>query len=578
MEVVKAFTENELHTEIVIKGTIESPIFRASDIGEILEISNIRQNIQHFDDTEKVVHTMHTLGGNQEITFLTEKGLYKILFKSRKPIAEKFQNWVCDVVKEIRLSGTYVLQQQLEQANQEIQGMEEKNKQEWEKNKALEREKILRRDYATNGPLIYIIRVKSFDNGQYVIKIGESSKGIEARYNEHKTKYTECLLLDCFSVAKSRNFEKFLHGHETIRKNIVKNLPNHEKENELFLVGKDLTYTMVTRIIEYNLQKFNEYSPSDFKQMMEEVIQNMNPLVPATASLSRISEAYSKTNLDFNSATLRDAALKSPTNIHIPTTNVADILQQVLQNQQIILDKINLIEKKINTPIAKTTTNFNEPLATLGPRLQKINPENLTLVHTYESVTECMEETNFVIKRSSLNKAIKENTIYQNYRWVYNNRDKDPNIVENIQPTKKTRPQNIGYIAKLNEQKTEILNVYLDRKTAANLNGYQSCSSLDNPVKNGTITNNHYYSLFEKCDENLQDEFMQKWGEPLLYKEGVGMFDSSNNLVEEFTSKYDCKQHGIIGEKSLEKAITKGIMYNDHYYRKIGSKVQWLSN
>jgi prophage antirepressor-like protein len=29
---------------------------------------------------------MHTLGGTQDVTFLTEKGL----FKSRKPIAEKF--------------------------------------------------------------------------------------------------------------------------------------------------------------------------------------------------------------------------------------------------------------------------------------------------------------------------------------------------------------------------------------------------------------------------------------------------------------------------------------------------------
>jgi len=30
-------------------------IFRASDVGEILEISNIRQNIQHYDNTEKDV-------------------------------------------------------------------------------------------------------------------------------------------------------------------------------------------------------------------------------------------------------------------------------------------------------------------------------------------------------------------------------------------------------------------------------------------------------------------------------------------------------------------------------------------
>ena len=113
MEIVKAFNENELHTEIVIKGTSENPLFRASDIGNVLEISTIRSIIRDFNETEKVVHSMHTLGGLQEVTFLTEKGLYKVLFKSRKPIAEKFQNWICDVIKEIRLHGIYDLQKQL---------------------------------------------------------------------------------------------------------------------------------------------------------------------------------------------------------------------------------------------------------------------------------------------------------------------------------------------------------------------------------------------------------------------------------------------------------------------------------
>ena len=77
MDIVKAFNANDLHTEIVIKGTIDDPLFRASDIGVVLEISNIRTSIMDFDDSEKVVHTMHTLGGNQDVTFLTEKGLYR---------------------------------------------------------------------------------------------------------------------------------------------------------------------------------------------------------------------------------------------------------------------------------------------------------------------------------------------------------------------------------------------------------------------------------------------------------------------------------------------------------------------
>jgi len=105
MEVVKAFNSNNLHTDILIKGTYEEPLFRASDIGEVLEMGNIRTSIQNFDNTEKRVHTMDTSTGPKQVTFLTEKGLYKVLFKSRKPIAEKFQNWACEVIKEIRLNG-----------------------------------------------------------------------------------------------------------------------------------------------------------------------------------------------------------------------------------------------------------------------------------------------------------------------------------------------------------------------------------------------------------------------------------------------------------------------------------------
>ena len=61
MDIVKAFNSNSLHTEIVIRGTHEEPLFRASDIGVVLDIANIRTSIQHYDDTERHVSTMDTL-------------------------------------------------------------------------------------------------------------------------------------------------------------------------------------------------------------------------------------------------------------------------------------------------------------------------------------------------------------------------------------------------------------------------------------------------------------------------------------------------------------------------------------
>jgi len=47
-----------------------------------------------------------TLGGKQDMRVINEAGLYKLIMRSNKPIAEKFQEWVCEeVLPSIRKSG-----------------------------------------------------------------------------------------------------------------------------------------------------------------------------------------------------------------------------------------------------------------------------------------------------------------------------------------------------------------------------------------------------------------------------------------------------------------------------------------
>jgi prophage antirepressor-like protein len=104
MDIIRAFTTNTLHTEIVIKGTIEAPLFRASDIALILEISNIRASIKDFNESEKVVQTIATPGGPQKVLFLTRTGLFRLLFRSKNPIALQVQYWACDVVKDLQIN------------------------------------------------------------------------------------------------------------------------------------------------------------------------------------------------------------------------------------------------------------------------------------------------------------------------------------------------------------------------------------------------------------------------------------------------------------------------------------------
>ena len=552
MDIVKAFNSNDLHTEIIIKGDVENPLFRASDIGIVLDISTIRSVIRDFNETEKVVLSTHTLGGLQDVTFLTEKGLYKVLFKSRKPIAEKFQDWVCEVIKELRLKGTYDLQQQLEQAKVEITQIEDKNKKEYDiqlaKEKILEREKVLLKEFETIGAIFYIIKVKTFENGQYIVKVGESRIGIVNRYKEHKYKYDECLLLDCFLVNKSKDFETFIKENEFIRPSKVTDLPGHEKEQELFLIGKNLSYKTLINLVNNNTKYFND---------------NNNEV--------------KKLELELEILKLKENSL---TQFNNDNENIKELLKMVntLNTKINNLEQINkTILEKLNSQQTKVVTGFSEPLVTLGPRLQKINPETLQLIKVYETIAECMKE-NIEIKRPSINKAIEENTIYHGFRWLLVDRSVDPNIILNIQPTKITRPQNLGYIAKLNKEKTEILNVYLDRKTAATENEYASSAALDNPVKNFTLTNGHYYVLYDSCEEELKEEFVIKNNskEPILYKNGVGQYDAENKLIQEFICKYDCIKSLHISDKTLERALQNNILYNGNYFKFLGYKAKCL--
>ena len=411
-----------------------------------------------------------------------------------------------------------------------------------------EKHKLIMKQYGIiNGALIYIARIKTLDNGSYIIKIGESRKGVRNRYNEFKIKYgPQTIFLDAFLVNNSAGLEKFLHGHDLIRPSKVTDLKGHEKENELFLIGHDLSYQAVLKLIEDNINSF-EYSFAEFEQL----------------------------RLENEKLKLEIAMLKN----NCPMVQDDSMIKEILTMNKQFMNKINeldttnkVILSQLNAMQTKTTTKFDTPDPHVGPRLQKINPDTLQLVHVYETVTEAMKE-NPAIKRPSVNKAIRENTVYQGFRWQLVDRELDPQTIYKLEATKKTRPQNLGYIAKVNKEKTEILNIYIDRKTAAVKNEYGH-SSLDTPVKNGTIANGFYYMLLDSCD-NIREKWTEKHGECILYRDGVGQFDSNKQLIREFVCKYDCTNQLKIGQKTMAKILDKEIMYDKCFYRSLGEKL-WV--
>ena len=109
-------------------------LFNPKDVGRCLDLTDsaVRNHLATMNDNQAIklknsdvldmdIRKLNNAGEK----FLKEAGVYKLLFKSRKPEAERFQDWVTDeVLPQIRRTGGYIDEgattQQLEQLQQKI--------------------------------------------------------------------------------------------------------------------------------------------------------------------------------------------------------------------------------------------------------------------------------------------------------------------------------------------------------------------------------------------------------------------------------------------------------------------------
>ena len=87
------------------------PYFCLADVCRILDIKNVSDCKDRLKKDGVVNNdVIDSLGRRQVANFINESNLYKCIFQSRQPYAEKFQDWVTeDVLPEIRKTGSYSL-------------------------------------------------------------------------------------------------------------------------------------------------------------------------------------------------------------------------------------------------------------------------------------------------------------------------------------------------------------------------------------------------------------------------------------------------------------------------------------
>ncbi len=87
-----------------------NPWFVAKDVCDVLGIANSRDATSSLGEDKRRTSTTDTLGGKQQVVIISESGLYRLLFQSRKPEAQRFCDWVTDIIiPEVRKTGGFGL-------------------------------------------------------------------------------------------------------------------------------------------------------------------------------------------------------------------------------------------------------------------------------------------------------------------------------------------------------------------------------------------------------------------------------------------------------------------------------------
>ena len=108
---VQIFNFNQ--SNVRVQTVNHEPFFCLKDVAEILEIKDTKaKNFNLKADGVENFPLIDSMGRKQEATFINEPNLYRVIFRSRKAEAVKFQDWIFEeVIPQIRKTGGYQIGQ-----------------------------------------------------------------------------------------------------------------------------------------------------------------------------------------------------------------------------------------------------------------------------------------------------------------------------------------------------------------------------------------------------------------------------------------------------------------------------------
>uniref|UniRef100_A0A6C0HVD5 Bro-N domain-containing protein n=1 Tax=viral metagenome TaxID=1070528 RepID=A0A6C0HVD5_9ZZZZ len=488
-------------------------LFCASDIGEILKLTNINKNIVN----DKFLIKTDTTGGEQYMNYLTYNGFINILLTTRKINLIEFSKKIgLDIKTKIySCIEADTVKCLLESFNGE---------------EMIEQYKIDKYRIDLFFPKYNIIVECDEEHHK---TITNKLRDLE-RENYIKTKINNCIFIryDPFD----KNFKIF---------NIINKIFNEIKQFKI----EDMDKLLELEKLRIETEKIRDIN------INKEFINNKE-IKELELELSKL-----KIKENENNKLLQDIQLKIQENdLQIKES---DFKIEKLENTIKIDNETTEIIPEDNTIFIKTRDNVR------SPKVYQYNPITFELIQIYDSIINFTRHFNSS-SGSALREAAKNNTIYKDYRWLL--MDRNTTDIPILPPTVETRTQSVEFIAMIDIKQTKILEVYPSQKEAAMARNLAGFSTISRAIKQKSISSGHYWNIFNHCSQEMQDEFLKtnKLPEPHTKANGITVIQINpitNKEIKTYKSITEVLKKFQMSRISLNKASENNEMHNGYKWK-----------
>lgn len=440
-----------------------------------------------------------------------------------------------------------------------------------------------------NKWLVYFCKLQSFDDGSFILKIGETTD-IKNRIDALRCDFgTNIILLDAFVCENSIKFEKSLHNSVELTKYKYNKLERKNKKfsTEAYHIPNQKEYEKIVKLATSEMSKYNNVELTKLR-----IQEKMIDLEKERIYLEKERICFAKTMAHLCKS--NDDVMNMLNNMKEPFRNSNNVVFEIQKEKEKEKEDekiINEPEKENDETTQNDTENTNSPHENTmqldanstniaransnGPIVQIYHKTDLkTVVKVFDSIMEATRDFNYnncTPSFTAIKNAFQHKTIYLDHRWHFITDRHEANLQNprTIGETVITQEKNQGQVAMLNIDKTKIMKVFKIAKDAAR-EILQHPSAMCVAIKHSSPLGNHYWIRWENVEASLQDAFLKSNALPPKQKNIRGIKINqvnplTNEVIKIFASYTDVQKEFKISAKKLKEIVETNEIYRGSY-------------